>query len=107
MQTQPPKVITLSKEELAIAARLRADRACELIERAQNDLDTACAELSGLVGGVTVWKATSQMGDRVKALWSKVNGFRNGERYKLDDTHVQYLKRRIEEANRTAENMGT
>lgn len=82
-------------EQLKAAAHARVDRACALIERAQNDLDSACAELSTLVGGCTVWKATSTMGDRVKSLWWKVHNFRMGARYKLDDMHVDSLRREL------------
>lgn len=84
----------VTAEVLRAEARLRADRACELIERAQNDLARACAELSSLCGGVPVWKATSKMHDRVKSLWYRVDGFRYGRNYRLDDTNVAALKAR-------------
>lgn len=86
-----------SPEQLRAGARVRADRACALIERAQNDLASACAELSTLVGGVTVWNATGKMHDRVKALWWKVHHFRMGARYRLDDVHVAALEKALQE----------
>lgn len=90
MATEP------TAEQLAAAARRRVDRACALIERAQNDIDSACSELSTLVHGIPVWRATSKMGDRVKALWWKVHHFRMAGRYHLDEMHVQALERDLE-----------
>lgn len=86
-----------STEQLRAAAKFRVDRALQLIEQAQGDLNSACADLSTLVGGVPVWKATSTMADKVKALWYRVHNFRMGGRYSLDDMHVQALAKSLEE----------
>lgn len=83
-------------EQLQAEARRRVDRACALIERAQNDLATACGELSALNYGAPVWKATGKMHDRVKALWWRVHQFRNGGRYRLDSDNVAGFERRLE-----------
>lgn len=84
----------LTDAELTAAARQRADAACALIEKAQNDLDSACAELSALVGGVPVWTATRKMTERVHSLWYKVDAFRKAGRYGLDSVNVEALERR-------------
>lgn len=92
----------MTPEELKAAARARLDLACQLIERAQNDLDSACGHLSTLVGGIPMWNATSKLGDRVKALWWKVHNFRMGGRYKLDDMTVQAMEKRADLQSRSA-----
>lgn len=90
--------------QLQAAAKFRIDRALQLIEQAQNDLNSACADLSTLNGGVPVWKATGAMADRVKALWYRVHNFRMGGRYSLDDMHVQSLAKNLEQdAQRVAQ----
>lgn len=90
--------------QLQAAAKFRVDRALRLIEQAQNDLNSACADLSTLNGGVPVWKATGAMADRVKALWYRVHNFRMGGRYSLDDMHVQALAKNLEhDAQRVAQ----
>lgn len=89
---------TLTEQQLRAAARERANRALALIERAQNDLASACAELSTLEGGVPVWNACHKMTDQVHAFWYRVERFRNGGRYKLDRTHAEALQRRMTQA---------
>lgn len=86
---------TLSPEDLKRAARERVQRAMTLIERAQNDLGAACAELSALEGGIPVWTACHKLTDKVHAFWYRVERFRNGGRYKLDGTNVEALQRRL------------
>jgi hypothetical protein len=84
-----------SPEQVRAEAIVRIERALELIERAQHDLDSACAELSTIVGGIPVWRATSKMGDRVEALWYRVENFRKVGRFALDSTHIEVLARRL------------
>jgi hypothetical protein len=89
-------------EQLRAEARRRVDRACALIERAQNDLATACGELSALNHGAPVWRATGKMHDRVKGLWWRVHQFRMGGRYRLDDTNVAGFEARLQTEARNA-----
>lgn len=84
-------------EQLKAAARQRADRACALIERAQNDLASACSELSALQKGAPTWRRVSKMHDQVKALWWKVHQFRMSENYRLDPANVAGLERRLQQ----------
>lgn len=86
---------TITPDTLKLAARQRVNRALALIERAQNDLGSACAELSTLEGGVPVWNACHKLTDKVHAFWYRVEAFRNGGRYKLDRTHVEALERKL------------
>lgn len=89
---------TTDREALYQAeATRRLERALALIERAQNDLASACGELSTLEHGVPSWKATSTMCDRVKALWWKVHHFRMARRYRLDQMHRDALDRKLAE----------
>lgn len=82
-------------EQLARAdARARIERAMVLIERAQNDLASACAELSAIQGGFPVWRATSKLHDRVKAQWYRVQAFLHRGAFQLDQVNTEALERR-------------
>lgn len=83
-----PQDPTLSKERMRVESYAKVSQALKLIEQAQNDLNSACAALSTLVGGVPVWRATSKMSDKVRDLWYRVDRFRNGRRYYLDNLTV-------------------
>lgn len=85
--------LELSEAELRAAAVAAADRALRHIENAQNELGNACAELSRLCNGVPVWKSCHTLTDKVHAFWYRVEGFRNGGRYWLDDVNVDALRR--------------
>ncbi len=54
------------------AAELRVRNALALIERAQNDLGSACAELSAIVGAVPEWKKASKLHDACHDFWRNV-----------------------------------
>lgn len=87
--------VMLTPEQLKAAATLRVDRALMLIEQAQNNLASACAELSALEGGVTVWRMCHRMTDSVHTFWYRVNKFRQSANYRLDSLHIEGLQRRI------------
>jgi len=84
----------VTPEQLRAAAQARVLNALERIERAQGELASACADLSSLVGGIPVWRATSKLHDRVKALWHRVENFRRLGRFQLDSVNVEALERR-------------
>lgn len=85
----------LTPEQLRAAANDKVRRALMLIERAQNDLGSACAELSALEGGIPVWTACHKLTDKVHAFWYRVDRFRSSGRFKLDGTNVEALERRL------------
>lgn len=85
----------LSPEVLRAAANERVRRALAMIERAQNELASACAELSALEGGAPVWNACHKLTDKVHAFWYRVDSFRQRGRFKLDGTNVEGLARRL------------
>jgi len=88
-------MIEPTPEQIRVEGQLRMRRALELIERAQNDLASACAELSTLEGAVPVWNTCNKLTDKVHAFWHRVNLFRNGGRFKLDSIHIDSLRRRL------------
>lgn len=88
------KATEAEKKAYALA---RLNRACALIERAQNDLASACGELSALNGGIPTWTACHKLTDRVKSFWYRVDNFRKVGRWSLDETNVQALERRLAE----------
>lgn len=57
---------------LNLEAVRRVRSALTQIEEAQNKLNDACATLSSLQHAMPEWRATSQMADKVKAHWYKV-----------------------------------
>ena len=59
----------MSSEDLA---KKKYDRALELIERAQNLLADACAELSPLIGAVDQFELVSKHHDSTKQLWRTI-----------------------------------
>jgi hypothetical protein len=70
------------------------DAACRRIENAQNELNSATADLSTLVGCVPVWKATSALADTVGELWRRVDNVRRIGKYQLDEMHVREITKR-------------
>lgn len=89
----------LSDDELSAAANLRVRRALESIERAQNELASACGELSALEGANPVWKACAVLTDRVHKFWYRVSDFRAAGKFKLDRTHIEALQRTRQQAH--------
>lgn len=92
----------LTQQQLQAEAELRVRRALQCIQRAQNELGTACAELAALRGGVPVWKAASALYDRVHAYWYRVEAFRMARRYSLDDMNIEALERRLAAVSQSA-----
>ena len=78
-------------------ARGRVATALRYIEDAQNMLESACQELSGVTGGATVdWRRVSVLTDKVKAEWYRVESRlqKNGKRYDLDYENAEGVRRR-------------
>jgi hypothetical protein len=65
-------------------SEVRVQRALELIERAQHDLEAAAAELSPIAGGTAMWHRTSALGIKAHALWRKLS-YGNRSRWRLDN----------------------
>lgn len=84
----------LSPDELRATAIASVRKALDHLQRAQDELGAACAELSRLNGGVPVWKAASKLYDAVHALWYRVDSFRAGGRFELDSINVEALQKR-------------
>jgi hypothetical protein len=67
----------------ALAAE-RIASAMRRVEAAQNELHAAAADLSGIAGGLAWCRAAGALGDRAKALWYRLERFKNSGRYDLD-----------------------
>jgi hypothetical protein len=91
----PERVLT--EEQLRAEALRRVRRALALIEQAQNDLSSACVELSALEGGSRVWAACVKLHVLVHGVWHRVDEFRASGRFKLDGTNVAALARRLQQ----------
>jgi hypothetical protein len=67
---------------------LRVYNAKARIERAQNELSAACADLSAIVGAITNWGRASKLSSACKALWYRLDGCdRTRWKWKLDGMH--------------------
>lgn len=64
-------------------SELRVQKALELIERAQHDLEAAAAELSPIDGGASMWRRTGALATKVHDLWRKL-AYGNRSRWRLD-----------------------
>jgi hypothetical protein len=84
----------MTPERSKAEAKARIARALVQIEEAQNLLSSACADLSAVVGGIPVWRATSKLYDKVKALWYRVEDFRMRGKFHLDAVNVEAIERR-------------
>lgn len=95
MQTTTEPAAAPTAEQCRAEADMKIRKALALIERAQNDLSSACAELSAITYGCPVWKATSGMTDKVHALWYRVHNFRMRGKFGLDSMNTEALARRL------------
>jgi hypothetical protein len=73
----------MGEVERHAAAELRVRNALQHIERAQNELARACAELSSIRGAMPMWRKISRLHDVVKAAWYAINDKDRG-RWQLD-----------------------
>lgn len=87
-----------SKEQIRAATLLKIQRACDAIQEAQNQLGTACSELSALMYGAPAWKKASKLYDNVHAFWYFADGLRQHARVTLDSTNIEGLRRALERA---------
>lgn len=62
---------------------LRVEDALKKIERAQNDLAAACADLSAIIGAVPLWKRASSLSDACHKFWWSLRN-RDRRRWRLD-----------------------
>jgi hypothetical protein len=68
---------------------LRVAKALEHIERAQNELAAACAELSAITGGaISFWRKSSKLSHTCRSLWYALEGYPRF-RWKLDGMHAE------------------
>lgn len=88
-QDQDP-ALTVGREKFELAMKR--------IERAQNLIDLATADLSSILGGVKIWRETSALGDKVKNHWYRVESAyntmlsRGGPR--VDESTVEFERQR-------------
>jgi len=77
----------MSAEKLAAE---RIARALAKIERAQNLLCEAAADLSPILGMVQQWKQVCNLGDKCKERWYSLDGVRRKKAYRIDDLILQF-----------------
>lgn len=76
----------MTSPSLEVEASLRS--ALVRIERAQNELAAACADLSGIAGGaLPFWDRCSKLSERCRQLWHALNN-RDRRRWHLDGMHT-------------------
>lgn len=64
----------------------RIERALQKVERAQNLLGEAAAELSPIIGMVNLWKKACRLGDETQSYWHRLSREGRGKRYSVDAT---------------------
>lgn len=57
--------------------------ALEKIERAQHALESACADLSPIIGGMPDWKRVGKLADKTHAAWRKL-AYNSRSNWRLD-----------------------
>lgn len=82
--------MTESQKEAVVRIRSALAR----VERAQNELNEACSELSSVVGLVREWEALGKLSSRVQAFWHRLNGIEPKKPWDLDEMAKQSLWRR-------------
>lgn len=75
----------------------KIQRACDAIQEAQNQLGTACGELSALMYGAPAWKKAHKLYDNIHAFWYVVDGLRHHSRVRIDSTTIDALRRALEQ----------
>ena len=81
------------EDQQAIAeqlARGRIESALTKIERAQNLLYEAAAELSPILGMVKQWERVCKLGDKCKENWHALDRDRQKKSYRIDDLLLQF-----------------
>ena len=66
----------------------RIERALTKIERAQNLLYEAAAELSPIVGMVKQWERVGKLGDACKERWYSLKGDAQKKTYRIDEVNL-------------------
>lgn len=76
----------LTREAKTAIAEEKIKTALRLIERAQGELNEACAQISPIIGMVAEWEKLGAEAMRVKKLWHQVNDRFQSERgdWKVD-----------------------
>jgi len=82
----------MTESQKEAIARIRS--ALVRIERAQNELDAACSDLSSIIGLVREWEALGKLSSRVQAFWHRLNGLQQKKPWDLDEMAKQSLWRR-------------
>lgn len=87
-----------TREQIRAATLLRIKRACDAIQEAQNQLGTACSELSALMYGAPAWKKAAKLYDQVHAFWYVTDALQHNRKVTLDSVNVDGLRRALERA---------
>lgn len=86
----------LTPEEIRESAKARLRNAMVHIERAQNELDRACQELSPITWGDPLYTACGKIRERVHTFWYRVKNFRDtNKKYGLDASNIEALAKQI------------
>lgn len=89
----------LTEEQIRAAALAKIQHACDAIQAAQDQLGTACSQLSALMYGAPAWKKCSKLYDNVHSFWYVVDGLRHHSKVTLDSMNIEALQARIDKAS--------
>lgn len=85
-----------TEAQIRAATLAKINRALACIQEAQNQLGTACGELSALMYGAPTHRACSKLYDRVHAFWYTVSSLQNKRGVRLDSTNIEGLRKALE-----------
>jgi len=92
-------VAAIPPATLQALATARIDAAMAHVQRAQDELLDACNQLSALCYGASAYKRCGAVRDHVHKLWYVIQAFKQGRKYRLDDTNVYaYAQRQLRTA---------
>lgn len=82
----------LTEEQIAVATQARVQAALNAIQRAQNELLTACQALSPLCAASKDYAACQKLYDAVHAFWYRIDGIRHRKGLRLDRANIEALE---------------
>jgi hypothetical protein len=83
-----PTLVRLEAERLV-------QRALDHIERAERELDAACQALSPVIGALPDWQRIGKLSLKVHAMWQRLHEVKPRGGYRLDESGLAALARRL------------
>lgn len=86
--------MSLTDAQIRAATQARLQQALAAVQRAQDELGTACQCLSALEWGDPAYQQASKLYDQVHAFWYVIDGLRHHRKVRLDRLNIEAIERR-------------